>query len=428
MAWYDELIPGRLNGIEIKIKSIVKSGGRRFTAHEFADVDGAFAEDSGGQPHRYEIEAFLVGDDYHVTLQQLEEVLDAGGDLEIDDPFRGTISGLRLEGEYTAQQSWATLGSVELQFSVVQCQAPTPLIFESLASTMIAKAGVVYVASSAMMTGVHSKKDPFGKFLAALDRGLRTLRAINAKVSSTLGYITEVSSRLREYESLREAMVINSNTLVATLQTFGRVMMAKIRSKAEALQRDRNGPGSGAELMRGIVIDYIDSQRSPEAIADYNFVSFVDGKVTEETKGDKADLDALNVLRASSMIASLAENLVGVKLPTAGDADLLANTLTTEIDKLLEASIGEDPLPPDLYDALLDLKVAAVRLLADIRSSLPEVVEFTPVGTTNLASVAWALVEDRDQLEAKLVELRTYNDLPINLLALPAGQPIKALR
>ena len=169
MTWRENYIQAALDGVEFFVTDDQKTGGRRVTAHEFADKDGAQVEDSGGRPHRHMINATVIGPDYQVALQQLEEVLDSPGPHILDHPKRGVIEGLHLEGDYQTTQSRQQGGMATVTFTLVQSGQPIPLIFEATVGAVVTAAQQLALAALDEFESTSDVSDYLGMMTMALN-------------------------------------------------------------------------------------------------------------------------------------------------------------------------------------------------------------------------------------------------------------------
>lgn len=424
MSWLDELIPAALNGVPIFIESASKSGGRRTRAHEFADVDGAWVEDSGGVPHRYDIDAFLVGDEYHVTLQALEEVLDAPGPMELEHPKRGRIGGLYLDGTYSTQESKDRGGFAQVTFTLVQGGRPEPLIFDSLPSKIKVTSQRVRSAASAQLRRRYSGRDLFGTSLRRLRRVSNALTRSYGKAMAALGPISEVQGALESLASSVGQIVNLPDSIASVFREFARSFMGLFAKKAKDLGRPESAPRVLADAAKGT----IDANKTPEAVSDYDSVVGSDETPIGKALVAKTDLDAFDAFWGATIVAALAEVAVDLPLPNADAAEQLANLIDVEIDALLAAEVGAGPIGSDLYDALLDLKVQISDILSEIGGQLPVISTYTPPTSVPLVIAAYhqsgATGKALSDLVKSILEINPMIEDPLWILD---GEPIKVL-
>ena len=88
--WFQDLIPAAFRGVPFKIVSHEKKGGRRGPDHEYPDSDVGKPEDTGGMLDRDSIDAYIVGDEYHIAADLLIQALKVKGPGTLDHPRYGT--------------------------------------------------------------------------------------------------------------------------------------------------------------------------------------------------------------------------------------------------------------------------------------------------------------------------------------------------
>lgn len=422
MAWQDELIPAKLNGVPFFVKSAGKQGGRRSRAHEFADVDGAWVEDSGGMPHRYQIDAFIVGSEYHVTLQQLEEVLDGPGPLDFDHPRRGPIGSLYLEGTYDTEETTDKGGFARVSFTLVQAGQPEPLIFASIpAGVKVASQRVREAAKKQFKKKYKGRL--FGGALRFMRRLSNALKRSYGNIMAAFGPVAALRDAVNAIDDAIDQIVGIPGDIANLFDSLAQSFMNLFSKAAKDMGRPEGAPQALAKAAK----DTIDSNKTPEAEADYD--SVVGSETTPSGKAleAKIDLDSIGVLWGSLVIASLCEALVDLPLPNADAADALGELVVGELDILLAAEVGNGPVDQELYDELLNLKVKVTELLTEVGGQLPPVTTYVLPTTTNVVTAAFNFSGSTGQalsdLVASILDLNDV-DTPIQI---PDGTPLKVV-
>jgi prophage DNA circulation protein len=400
VTWRDDLIPCALNGVPFGMLEASKTGGRRTQTHEFADVDEVYVEDSGQGPSRYQIRGFVVGDDYHVTLQKLEEQLDLGGDIELDHPHRGKIFGLRLEGEYTTDEGQGTLGRASISFTLVQNGLPAPMIFESRPGAVKLAAAKVYLAAEEEL-----------------------------KLLTKLGQISALSNQIDGFTAGLDTLASAPGTIATTFRGVALSAMDAIQTLAGLFGREAHGYANPADTMVDSMHDLVDANSTPEALADKEFASAV--PPGEEIAGGalaaKTDLDVLNAFIAATTVAALAEFATEIELPTADAAEEFADAIIEQIDAVLGAEIGDGPISENFYTELINFKAKVVAFMTAIADQLPKVSVVTIHGQASVVLVAyWEIGVGGDALGQLVENIIDANNLE-NPLTIPDGTELKVV-
>ena len=90
MAWRDRLLRGSFRGIPFAIQEHRVEGGRRAQTHEYPGRDEPYTEDLGRRRKQYEVEAYVIGDDYAAVRDDLIEAADKPGPGALVHPYLGT--------------------------------------------------------------------------------------------------------------------------------------------------------------------------------------------------------------------------------------------------------------------------------------------------------------------------------------------------
>ena len=92
MAWRDNLVQASFRGVRFSVdETEAPIAGRRVAVHEYPGRDQPFVEDMGRVTKRWTIEAFVLGEDYDVTRDELIEASDMPGPGELVHPYLGSL-------------------------------------------------------------------------------------------------------------------------------------------------------------------------------------------------------------------------------------------------------------------------------------------------------------------------------------------------
>ena len=90
MAWRDNLLPASFRGVQFRVSAHeADAAGRRIQTHEYPGRDEPYTEDLGRRARAFEIEAYIVGDDYMARRDALLEACDRAGPGELVHPYLG---------------------------------------------------------------------------------------------------------------------------------------------------------------------------------------------------------------------------------------------------------------------------------------------------------------------------------------------------
>lgn len=90
MTWRATVLPGSWRGVPFEVESHEHSGGRRGPLHEYALRDNPWFEDMGRKARSFTVDAFVVGENYHLTRQAMLDACEQPGPGVLVHPYLGT--------------------------------------------------------------------------------------------------------------------------------------------------------------------------------------------------------------------------------------------------------------------------------------------------------------------------------------------------
>lgn len=91
MAWQDRWRPASFRGVEFKVDTGAKAGGRRGVTFEFPKRDMPSDEDMGRRAQRWAVSGYVIGPDYDIDASFLEDALNAEGPGLLIHPLMGEM-------------------------------------------------------------------------------------------------------------------------------------------------------------------------------------------------------------------------------------------------------------------------------------------------------------------------------------------------
>lgn len=92
MSWRDRLLPASFRGAPFKIRRhSATPAGRRLAVHEYPGEDEPWPEDLGHRASTYQVDGYVVGDDYHLARDALVAACDKAGPGTLVHPYLGTL-------------------------------------------------------------------------------------------------------------------------------------------------------------------------------------------------------------------------------------------------------------------------------------------------------------------------------------------------
>jgi len=101
MTWRERLRPASFRGVPFEVDSSDTSFGRRQVTHQYPGKDEPWSQDLGRKARKWQVEAFLIGEDYDLARNLLLEALERKGPGKLVHPFLGErlvqVSDVRLK-------------------------------------------------------------------------------------------------------------------------------------------------------------------------------------------------------------------------------------------------------------------------------------------------------------------------------------------
>jgi prophage DNA circulation protein len=260
MTWRDDLrrvtlpdgrrlIGASFRGVPFFVESAERSGGRRVVTHEFPLRDDPFVEDLGRRARVFQVQGYVIGDDYVLRRDEIIAVLeDTAGPGELVHPYHGVrraiCSGLSVR-EAIADGGMALL-AIEFTEAPVQSVTPSeqpdliPLVGDSAAAAATATqtefedgylvAGLPAFALESASAALTTATEAVGAALSPVVRVTQELAQLDAKVHLIQA---QASSLVRQPAAVLDAFTFAFTSLAeTTLSAPGDVMRALLDAYA----------------------------------------------------------------------------------------------------------------------------------------------------------------------------------------------------
>ena len=106
MAWHDGYLPASFRGVKFFVRRATTRGGRNTVDHIFPRSEETETEDLGRFPDKFDLDCYLLGDDYFKQREDFESALNQGGVGVLIHPYRG-VYNVRVTGEFSAVEDSA---------------------------------------------------------------------------------------------------------------------------------------------------------------------------------------------------------------------------------------------------------------------------------------------------------------------------------
>lgn len=415
--WRDNLLEGRIGGAPIFVSEVDTSAGRRTVVTELPRRDKPVNEDMGRAARRYQVTAFVIGNEYMAARDAVLDVLELPGPHVFVHPFQGPKSVV-LESPASVVESDTEGGWARFSMTLVESGEPDGL--QVLVSTPVALLDAAIEAEAAgaldLAKGLADVDvgDVFNAANGALSKVSGGMAAAKRKMTGALGLseLTTLTDAISDLTTNATRLLNTPSELMSTLSGLVAAMMGIISIFDSDDEAAAPYPG-GAKAVRveaalGVAqdLDEVDTVEPP---------AFEGAPVDEAAQVAEAAVG--KALRVAS-VTQVAATFATLPLEAADTAKEVLLSLGDKIEALLQ-----DPTTGDeLFAALTDTRAALDRHLAGLAATLPSVQEYTPPVTMPALLIAWLLYGEplRD------VEIAGRNDLrDPNFVA--GGEPLEVL-
>ena len=115
-SWWQQLQPGSWRGVGFVMDATPTKAGRRVALHEYPYRDSVWPEDLGKLPRRYQVSAFLTGDDCYEQKRRMIEACEKAGPGTLVHPILGSIQVVLLDFTTTDRRDRGRYVEVDFEF------------------------------------------------------------------------------------------------------------------------------------------------------------------------------------------------------------------------------------------------------------------------------------------------------------------------
>jgi prophage DNA circulation protein len=259
MSWRDELrrvtmpdgrrlIGASFRGVAFFVESADRTGGRRTVTHEFPLRDHPYVEDLGRRARVFQVEAYVLGDDYVRRRDELLAALeDTAGPGELVHPYHGIrraiCSGL------TTRESIAEGGMARLsiEFSETPALPTQPTTVADLPEQVARSADAAQVATQAEFAETY---DASGLPSFALESAEFALVAMAADMREALAPVVRSTQELAMLDAQLHLLTAEASSLV---RQPADVLDAFLATTASLVDTAASAPGA---VMRALLDAY----------------------------------------------------------------------------------------------------------------------------------------------------------------------------
>lgn len=366
MSWLDEFKQASFRDIEFFVDGHELGSGRRNQITEFPGRDDPYVEDLGRKARTRTMEAYVIGDDYHIQKNKLIKALDQAGPGKLVHPYDGilqvAITDYKVR-ETKREQSIA-------RFSISFVQVEEIELITKVTNT-------VEEVSEKKQSAFEALKEKFKK----------AWKTANKPRTVVDGAFDTVNKGIDMAESARSVV-----SDIADYQNDVQSMRNRVASKyyeaartGEALITDTiNLLGFGTDIDD----DEFDGTQSLKTFEDLKPLTALEP--TEVISGDPDEpATVFSSSYSEAAIIVQAALLSLIEYDSIEQSVELQKAVFENIDQMMETTDDDD-----FYNSLYDLKTAIVEHLDNQAKQLPRRAAYVPPVTYPALLIAYDLYDD----------------------------------
>jgi prophage DNA circulation protein len=149
-SWWAQLLPGSWRNVGFVMDSAPSKAGRRVAVHEYPYRDTVWPEDLGKLPRRYQVQAYLVGDDVYQQKKAMIAACEQAGPGTLVHPTLGSFQVVLLDFTTTDRRDRGRYCEVDLEF-IDTASAAFPTSAANTSGLVASAAGALNQASASSL-------------------------------------------------------------------------------------------------------------------------------------------------------------------------------------------------------------------------------------------------------------------------------------
>lgn len=398
-AWRSQLRSASFRGVPFGVFDTSNAGGRRTVSHEYPFRDSPYVEDLGRKARTYQLQAFVVGENYMSGRDALIQALETSGPGKLIHPFLGTLTVQAGEFSFTETRDDGGMASFSLTF-LQTTDVVYPSAVSSAAAATQASATTVNTAASAALQSAWALtgQDPTAIKSAATQTVTDTIGIVSTGLAPAISRQTSsadaFAQAITNAKNQAAALIVSPVLLAAQYAT----LLAMIASAPDQL-------AAVASLVR--LYGKVDAY----------FTSKSYGKSASQATAVANDA-ALRQTLLYGILAAAAGLAVNATYESTQQAQATVSSLDALFDALIY-SVTDD----GLYQSAVDLQVAVDAAIPPPGQTLPNVV-VVPV-TASIPSLVLAYDIYFDVSEE--LDIVARNDI-VNPFCVPGNTRVSTLQ
>ncbi len=353
MGWKERLKPASWRNIKFFVEDSELEGGRKTVQHGYPQRDIDYTEDLGRRTRIFSITAYVLGDDYDIQRNALQDACEDGGIGDLVHPYHGTVKVQLIEPYRVRERSGdGRIAIFDLVFA--ESEEPTqPTVLVDSVTNLLDK---VNAAIDAITAGFNAAYDVFQQPQNVIDDISKTIN--NATVS-----MEEIKSNGKKTVDFQNNLNQLKNNTLAFIYSGADLALAFISLFT--------GDDSLAGVKENLGLK--DFQKDENIIEPNNL--------------------ALTELIQQAAVIGSAKAISGVTFTNVDEAYELRDLVAGALDDLLET------INTDLYLPVWELRIATIDDVDARADQLPELIETKLIDALPSLYVSYDLYEDIERAQ-----------------------------
>lgn len=401
MSWRDRLQGSSFRGVPFFVDTASKTPSRRQVIHEFPLREDVEIDDLGRGPDRFQIKAYVIGPDYDIARDALEDALMTPGPGTLVHPTRGRMT-VAIDGDPQIDESLTKNGGMAtFSFTVVLVTPGATQAVPATGAQLRVAADAAATASAKNYVAKFSTTGMPSSFTAsAISRARDAASALTvarAAISGALGIADSVSDALENFSDDVEALIADPMLMIGA---FGPLAEDVLNAGTRAVL-DIEGAARAVSDASRIVVNRRTTRQTLAASAAMQAIGASDSPISEATDlslRESENRKALTAMLRVTSLSAVARAAVSMPFTSHQEAIAASDLLAAQIDAV------SDLLDDDTYVATENMQVAISAHLARVASTLPEIRTHVTTGDASVTMLAHWLYGDAtraDEIEAR---------------------------
>lgn len=350
-------------GVEFHYQDGVVDGGRKTITHEYPGSKNRYIEDLGGLEKRFTITAWMDNNVSFTDRDRLLKALEEGGAGPLIHPTFGTQRVVSIGYSLNDNINELGISKITLNFEVAglnklpEAKKGNKGFLANLKSTILGQNETAFNNAWKTVTNVKAKFDSANQ---TLKQSAREIKRVSELVQGSTDTFSDFTTSINQIIDSSKSLVQSPTVLSANLNAAFNNLSVAYNSSQDVFdvainmfgfdQRDRSSNGN-SQLQKDI----------------------------------KANQDQINNFANASALA-LAYN-------AAGNINYQTLDELNDVNSTLEDGFAQIPtnLDRDVYQSLLDIRLEASRIFANLAVGLPNIADYTVVNPVSLNVLVYSL-------------------------------------